>query len=83
MADLNRDRCEPPGNKTLKTLCEPVSSNYFEAVVQGSDSTISWDNFGGIHWSLFGCFLAAWMIVCVCLIKGVRVSGEFLAFLFL
>ena len=76
MADLNQDRCG-----ANVSLCQPVSSNYFEAVVQGSDSTISWDNLGGIHWSLFGCFLAAWMIVCVCLIKGVRVSGKFLAFL--
>ena len=75
MADLNQDRCG-----ANVSLCQPVSSNYFEAVVQGSDSTISWDNLGGIHWSLFGCFLAAWMIVCVCLIKGVRVSGKFLAF---
>ena len=59
------------------SLCKSTTHSYFEAVVQGTDDTISWDNFGGIHWSLFGCFLAAWVVICACLIKGVRVSGKF------
>ena len=30
-----------------------------------------------MHWSLFGCLLGAWIVICLCLIKGVRVSGKY------
>ena len=45
-----------------------------------SDDTFTWDNFGGLQWSLVGCLLAAWVIVCLSLIKGVQSSGKVVYF---
>ena len=38
--------------------------------------TYNWDNFGIPKWDLVLCLLAAWILVCLCLIKGVKSSGK-------
>ena len=39
-----------------------------------------WSDFGGLKWDLCLCLLAAWLIVGLCLIKGVQSSGKVVYF---
>ena len=39
-----------------------------------------WSDFGGLKWDLSLCLLAAWLIVGLCLIKGVQSSGKVVYF---
>ena len=39
-----------------------------------------WYDFGGLKWDLSLCLLAAWLIVGLCLIKGVQSSGKVVYF---
>ncbi|XP_043243346.1 sodium- and chloride-dependent glycine transporter 1-like [Amphibalanus amphitrite] len=39
-----------------------------------------WSDFGGLKWDLALCLLAAWLIVGLCLIKGVQSSGKVVYF---
>ena len=41
---------------------------------------IDWGNLGGLQWELVGCLLAAWTMVCLTLIKGVKSSGKVVYF---
>jgi hypothetical protein len=34
------------------------------------------EDMGGVRWELFGCLAFAWLIVFLCLIKGVKSSGK-------
>ena len=34
------------------------------------------EDLGGIRWELFGCLALAWLIVFLCLIKGIKSSGR-------
>ena len=45
--------------------------DYFNYVMLGLDKDISWRNFGEMRWTLVGCMVAAWVIVC--LSRGVRI----------
>ena len=46
--------------------------DYFNHNLLGLDKTIhDWHNVGGFRWKLIVCLFAAWVIVCLCLIKGV------------
>ena len=36
----------------------------------------NWDNVGSVRWQMVLCLLGAWVIVCLCLIKGVQSSGK-------
>ena len=46
----------------------------------GLEDDTTWENFGGLRWQLVTCLLAAWIIVCLCLIKGVQSSGKVVYF---
>lgn len=46
----------------------------------GLDETTTWSNYGGLKWDLVLCLLGAWVIVCLCLIKGVQSSGKVVYF---
>ena len=39
-----------------------------------------WDDYGGLKWDLCLCLLAAWIIVGLCLIRGVKSSGKVVYF---
>jgi solute carrier family 6 amino acid transporter-like protein 5/7/9/14 len=56
------------------------SEDYFKRTVLGLDEDISWENLGGLKWELVLCLAAAWVIVCLCLIKGVQSSGKVVYF---
>ncbi|XP_059091235.1 sodium- and chloride-dependent glycine transporter 1-like [Tigriopus californicus] len=57
-----------------------ASEDYFTRVMLGLDETITWSNYGGLKWDLVLCLLGAWVIVCLCLIKGVQSSGKVVYF---
>ncbi len=55
--------------------------DYFNTVMLGlNPEEHNWSNFGGMHWQLVLCLLAAWIIVCLALIKGVQSSGKVVYF---
>ena len=57
------------------------SEYFFNAVMQrknGSEHSLS--NLGAFHWDLAGCLAAAWLLVCLALIKGVKSSGKVVYF---
>ena len=55
--------------------------HYFYSRVLGYDRNVNdWENYGEIQWPLVGTLLAAWVIVCLCLIKGVQSSGKVVYF---
>jgi solute carrier family 6 amino acid transporter-like protein 5/7/9/14 len=56
------------------------SEDYFKRTMLGLESDTSWDNMGGLKWDLVGCLAGAWVIVCLCLLKGVQSSGKVVYF---
>ena len=52
------------------------SEDYYKRTMLGLEDDTSWSNMGGLKWDLVGCLAAAWLIVCLCLIKGVQSSGK-------
>ena len=54
--------------------------DYFERVILGYDENTNWENFGSLRWEVVLCLLATWVIVGLCLIKGIRSSGKVVYF---
>ena len=65
---------------TSKFVVGPAE-DYFNHQVLGFDKKETrWDNFGGMRWQMVLCLLAAWSIVCLCLLKGVQSAGKVVYF---
>ena len=57
------------------------SEAYYNGELLGLDKDIhNWNNLGELRWQLVLCLLAAWIIVCCCLIKGVQSAGKVVYF---
>ena len=56
------------------------SEDYFKRTMLGLEADTTWENMGGLKPELVGCLAAAWLIVCLCLIKGVQSSGKVVYF---
>ncbi len=56
------------------------SEDYYKRVMLGLELDTTWENYGGLRWQLVLCLLGAWVIVCLCLIKGVQSSGKVVYF---
>jgi hypothetical protein len=57
------------------------SEDYYTSNLLGLDKEVhSWDNLGGLRWQLVLCLFSAWVIVCLCLIKGVQSAGKVVYF---
>lgn len=55
--------------------------DYFNHVMLGLDPYYhDWSHFGSLRWQLVLCLLAAWIVVCLSLIKGVQSSGKVVYF---
>ena len=82
----NTEYCTPPGiNMTCPLAdegeCISASKEYFSVKVLNLDmDTIDWTNFGGLQWELVGCLLAAWVLVCISSINGVKTHGKVVYF---
>ena len=51
--------------------------DFFLHQMLGLDKEVhDWENVGGLRWQMVLCLLGAWVIVCLCLIKGVQSSGK-------
>ncbi|CAM1329462.1 SLC6A7 (predicted) [Pycnogonum litorale] len=60
------------------TMRVSASEDYYRNYVLEISDGI--DNLGPLSWKLVLCLLAAWVIVCLCLIKGVKSSGKVVYF---
>ncbi|CAL1676905.1 unnamed protein product [Lasius platythorax] len=60
-------------NRTLS------SEEYFRDHVLGIRGA-TWENFGGIRWELFGCLTLAWIVCCLCLVRGIQTIGKVVYF---
>lgn len=57
------------------------AEDYFNHAMLGFDKAEhSWTNFGGMRWEMVLCMAGAWVIVCLCSIKGVQSSGKVVYF---
>jgi len=56
------------------------SEDYFKRTMLGLEEDTTWENIGGLRWQLVLCLAVAWVIVCLCLIKGVQSSGKVVYF---
>ena len=57
------------------------SEAYFNSALLGLDKAVhNWSDVGELRWQLVVCLLAAWIIVCLCLIKGVQSAGKVVYF---
>ena len=56
------------------------SEDYFKRTMLGLKEDTTWENVGSLHWQLVICLAVAWLIVCLCLIKGVQSSGKVVYF---
>merc|ERR1712210_146671 len=54
--------------------------DYFKRTMLGLEEDTTWENVGGLRWQLVLCLAIAWVIVCLCLIKGVQSSGKVVYF---
>ena len=68
-------------NLTDISLNDPFAvgppEDFFLHQMLGLDKEIhDWDNVGHLRWQMALCLLGAWIIVCLCLIKGVKSSGK-------
>lgn len=53
------------------------SEDFFLSQMLGMDKEIhDWNNVGNPNWEMVFCLFGAWIIVCLCLIKGVKSSGK-------
>ena len=52
------------------------SEDYFNRKMLGMEEGTSWQNYGLPQWENVLCLLGAWVIVCLCLINGIKSSGK-------
>ncbi|XP_030000025.1 sodium- and chloride-dependent GABA transporter 1 isoform X2 [Sphaeramia orbicularis] len=64
-----------PGNATH---LQSASQQFFDYRLL--EKTGSIEEAGGIRWELFGCLIAAWIIVYFCIFKGVKSTGKVVYF---
>ena len=59
------------GNQLERVEC------YYQNRMLGFDENVhNWYNFGELRWELVLCLLVSWIIVCLCLIRGVHCTGK-------
>ncbi|XP_077863914.1 sodium- and chloride-dependent glycine transporter 1-like [Saccoglossus kowalevskii] len=64
-------------NATNQIIKRPSEEYWDNHVLQITDGI---DNLGGIRWELVGCFALAWVVVFLCIVKGVKSSGKVVYF---
>lgn len=49
---------------------------YFSFSRRVLEKTSGIEDPGGLHWELFGCLLLGWVIIFLCLVKGIKSTGK-------
>ncbi|KAF2356460.1 Sodium:neurotransmitter symporter [Trinorchestia longiramus] len=86
MTNVNDTHCVNPTNASHTMLAETslklisASEDYFKNRMLQRTEGITWDNMGDLNWELVGCLALAWIIVGLCMIKGVKSSGKVVYF---
>ncbi|CAG08497.1 unnamed protein product, partial [Tetraodon nigroviridis] len=60
------------------TELQSASQQFFDRRVLEKTSGI--EDPGGLHWELFGCLLLGWVIIFLCLVKGIKSTGKVVYF---
>ncbi|MCL4138547.1 UNVERIFIED_CONTAM: hypothetical protein GTU68_009147 [Idotea baltica] len=85
MESFNETFCYDGQNTSSITLAEETisrisaSEDYYQNRMLGVKGR-SWESMGGFRWEIVGCYGLAWLIVCACMIKGVKSSGKVVYF---
>ncbi|XP_068220313.1 sodium- and chloride-dependent glycine transporter 2-like [Palaemon carinicauda] len=85
LSAFNDSSCVDPSNSSIITDAESsvtrltASEDYFKNRMLGVTGT-SWEDMGSLRWELVGCLALAWIIVGLCMIKGVKSSGKVVYF---
>ncbi|XP_066984768.1 sodium- and chloride-dependent glycine transporter 1-like [Macrobrachium rosenbergii] len=85
LAPYDEDSCVDPGNSSYIVNAESTisrisaSEDYFKNRMLGVTGT-SWEDMGSMRWELVGCLALAWIVVGLCMIKGVKSSGKVVYF---
>lgn len=83
--DYNETYCQDPSNSSVVVEADGIvpkisaSEDYFKNRMLGVTGR-TWEDMGGLRWELVGCLALAWVIVCLCMIKGVKSSGKVVYF---
>lgn len=78
MTELSTDGNNVTGDATTKIQMETASEQYWERYVLGLTEGI--DDVGYIRWELALCSLFCWIVVVLCLIRGIKTSGKVVYF---
>ncbi|XP_017209333.1 solute carrier family 6 member 16b isoform X1 [Danio rerio] len=73
------EKCPTEGNSTVKECAASSPTAYFW-YRKALDITDSIDETGEFNFILTGCLLAAWVIVCLAMYKGIKSSGKVMYF---
>lgn len=62
-------------NETRQVSAEQY---FYRAVAQNQIGNVTYNitNIGGVVWELFGCLVFCWVVVYLCLMKGIKSSGK-------
>lgn len=73
------EKCPTEGNSTVKECANSSSTSYFW-YRKALDVTDSIDETGEMNLIITGCLLAAWVIVCLAMYKGIKSTGKVMYF---
>ncbi|KAL6079173.1 hypothetical protein STEG23_034663, partial [Scotinomys teguina] len=71
---------ERPAWNNIEPECEKSSATTFYWYREALDITSSISESGGLNWKMTVCLLAAWVMVCLAMIKGIQSSGKVMYF---
>lgn len=60
----------------IEPECEKSSATTYYWYREALDITSSISESGGLNWKMTVCLLAAWVMVCLAMIKGIQSSGK-------
>ncbi|XP_069461364.1 sodium-dependent neutral amino acid transporter B(0)AT2-like [Ambystoma mexicanum] len=73
--------CPAVSNKTHEgAYCDDSTSTTYFWYREALDISNSIEESGGMNGAMTGCLFAAWVVVCLCMIKGIKSSGKVMYF---
>ncbi|KAB7498492.1 Sodium- and chloride-dependent GABA transporter 2 [Armadillidium nasatum] len=81
LKSLNETHCLGSENDTDVILAEDAvfklsaAEDFYRNRLLGVTGK-TWENLGGLNLEMVGCFALSWVLVCLCMIKGIKTSGK-------